>query len=1057
MWSRCCSRVLARLACAAALATVLVLQVVEPPLVSAIPATPPAPSPATRGIGLQPFFAGGEQDPLLRAWLRSQLARQLPVLLAQAATGYDAGSSTAGGLLNAYRLPTDQHLQSVPNYDPAELERQKGNQYYRQAPSRPDSPDPLRDEVAASTDPTLQLVQERATRPPWSIDLKSINAMQGGQVDIPENGCGLFEYCVTEGAVDRTEECTVHYAYEEATCHEYYSHDTECQTVTSNGNGALASDNTLFVRIVLESDGTYTLAGLDTGEIWLHHKNVGDGPPGPCATWTWVDDGSDEGGYWTQTVDQACLDAHYVSDWHVLAHLPASSSPPTIAIHTAGDGCVPMDSTLTLPPYTRDSFPSAVQSTDQVVGNCPANGAQWQTYAYVSTASDCHPVPHFHDECTAYEAAPWFEKSHQCLTPAPGFNNDCDDLFRTYGKYTEISSTCLPWIEMGCGQTGETCTTDDCTTATRTYSCREQGCVQYQQAVLCSTCVPDPPNAPRCITTDTPANTAFGMATAMMEGQVTSEQNRDNTGIEIYAFPGFAQSCKSNPLINCCNQGSAQETANNIQKGIQAMQIAMNVYKAYQTLSTFYTATTTMMEVYGYAMTEAAELVASEMMSSYFAAMFAFSWAGVFMVVIVAIAMLIQMLMSCDEASTETAVKKNMDLCVDVGEYCSQKLLVGCWGKKHAYCCFTNLIARIIQEQGRAQLGIGWGDPKAPDCRGLTVEELQAIDWERIDFGEYIDQLQSRITVPTAESVTTRGAQLTGSTDFLGQAHATLDRYAGLEARVAQDLTVPGTDPPTSVPASARMTLGINGQGSIALSPGSYGCGRGTCPIQLPANHAFAAAATPADGWGFSGWSGACSGAGACMFTLTHDNWLNALFIQTSLAFHIRIVGPGTVTMSPSRPACTGDCAPNFPPGTVVTLTAAPLSGAIFLGWGGECSGTGPCTVTVRSTSGVTADFAYQPEITTFSPSAPGTLKVGVPMTWTVGVTGGAPPVEYEFTRNDNGTAVVVQAFSASPIYTWIPTAANLGSHRIQVAVRNAGGSTAGDDFAITESFTVAP
>ena len=74
--------------------------------------------------------------------------------------------------------------------------------------------------------------------------------------------------------------------------------------------------------------------------------------------------------------------------------------------------------------------------------------AQWQTYAYVSTASDCHPVPHFHDECTAYEAAPWFEKSHQCLTPAPGFNNDCDDLFRTYGKYTEISSTCLPWIEM---------------------------------------------------------------------------------------------------------------------------------------------------------------------------------------------------------------------------------------------------------------------------------------------------------------------------------------------------------------------------------------------------------------------------------------------------------------------------------------------------------------------------------------------------------------------------------------------------------------------------------
>ena len=58
------------------------------------------------------------------------------------------------------------------------------------------------------------------------------------------------------------------------------------------------------------------------------------------------------------------------------------------------------------------------------------------------------------------------------------------------------------------------------------------------------------------------------------------------------------------------------------------------------------------------------------------------------MVVVVAIAMLIQMLMSCDEASTETAVKNDMDLCVDVGEYCSQKILVALLGAEACLLLF---------------------------------------------------------------------------------------------------------------------------------------------------------------------------------------------------------------------------------------------------------------------------------------------------------------------------------------------------------------------------------
>jgi conjugal transfer mating pair stabilization protein TraN len=263
-----------------------------------------------------------------------------------------------------------------------------------------------------------------------------------------------------------------------------------------------------------------------------------------------------------------------------------------------------------------------------------------------------------------------------------------------------------------------------------------------------------------------------------MEGQVTLGENHDavpGDPPEIYAFPGFAQACTSNILVNCCNTEAAQEVSQQIDTAITAVQMAMNAYKVATAIQSFYVATTTMMQVYGYTMVHSAQLVASQMMSTWAASMFAISWTGVVMVIVVVVMMIIQMLMQCDEASTETAIKSNLDLCVDVGDYCATKLLFGCFKRRHAKCCFPSLLAKIIQVQGRAQLAampmtspprdpqclaegrypdVGWGDPRSPNCRGLTVCELQAIDWERIDWSEYLEQLQRRISQPTRDQVT---------------------------------------------------------------------------------------------------------------------------------------------------------------------------------------------------------------------------------------------------------------------------------------------------------------
>ncbi|KHD06181.1 hypothetical protein PN36_19730 [Candidatus Thiomargarita nelsonii] len=53
-----------------------------------------------------------------------------------------------------------------------------------------------------------------------------------------------------------------------------------------------------------------------------------------------------------------------------------------------------------------------------------------------------------------------------------------------------------------------------------------------------------------------------------------------------------------------------------------------------------------------------------------------------------------------------------------------------------------------------------------------------------------------------------------------------------------------------------------------------------------------------------------------------------------------------------------GDCNEIYAPGTKVILTATPNAGTTFSGWGGPCSGTGTCTVTMSQNLTVMAIFA---------------------------------------------------------------------------------------------------
>jgi len=102
-----------------------------------------------------------------------------------------------------------------------------------------------------------------------------------------------------------------------------------------------------------------------------------------------------------------------------------------------------------------------------------------------------------------------------------------------------------------------------------------------------------------------------------------------------------------------------------------------------------------------------------------------------------------------DEKVLSKYRKETQDKSYFLGEYCSKKVKLGfakiCVQKKESYCVFNSKLARIIQVQGRTQLGIEWGSATSPNCKGFTPEEFQKIDFSKLDLSEFYGDLQSKI------------------------------------------------------------------------------------------------------------------------------------------------------------------------------------------------------------------------------------------------------------------------------------------------------------------------
>jgi Divergent InlB B-repeat domain len=130
--------------------------------------------------------------------------------------------------------------------------------------------------------------------------------------------------------------------------------------------------------------------------------------------------------------------------------------------------------------------------------------------------------------------------------------------------------------------------------------------------------------------------------------------------------------------------------------------------------------------------------------------------------------------------------------------------------------------------------------------------------------------------------------------------------------------------------------------------------------------------------------------------------------------------GAGQVTATPAGIDCafdagaaSGVCAAAFPSGTAVTLTATPSPGSAFNGWGGACSGTNTCVVTVDEA--VTVSARFDPKAATLIVTGAGdgdgsvaATPQGIACAVTAGVASGACSAAYP-----SGTSVTLRATPA--------------------------------------------
>jgi conjugal transfer mating pair stabilization protein TraN len=255
-----------------------------------------------------------------------------------------------------------------------------------------------------------------------------------------------------------------------------------------------------------------------------------------------------------------------------------------------------------------------------------------------------------------------------------------------------------------------------------------------------------------CFDINAPKDADFARTMSMLEAAREAGVYLDTDRMQV--FKGEENRCRDRLLKNCCyadGAGAGMSNQSIFGSGSRLVyDVLMNAQNReflYQGMSALLSSSGFSGSFTSYGVTVAVNGTALPAGSSVLYAgdsiVVAFDpWSLVIAVVIY----IVLSLTSCNEGEGKLAMKEGANLCHSVGSWCSScfKILgkcLSCTERTTSKCCFNSMLARIVNEQGRAQVGKGWGAAQSADCSGFTVAQLQALDFGAMDLSAFYASL----------------------------------------------------------------------------------------------------------------------------------------------------------------------------------------------------------------------------------------------------------------------------------------------------------------------------
>jgi len=307
---------------------------------------------------------------------------------------------------------------------------------------------------------------------------------------------------------------------------------------------------------------------------------------------------------------------------------------------------------------------------------------------------------------------------------------------------------CRPLVDSGCSQVGSSCVDTNA----------QGACMVYEQTYQCKAATGSTSTVANCgsqrfcmegtcFATGHPPDADFAKSVAMLEAQREAGEYVDPNSLRV--FNGYDNRCRKKlfGLVNCCSgRGADGSLFSNLNLILSAGGQVFGAVGSSYTYDALYAADAPRAVMAGFealfgvggGSSALAGLVAGDVsVASFIQSLAPGPWT------IAILAIQLSGILSCDQAEQVLAMKRDTRLCRSVGSYCSSRIPIikVCIERTESYCCFNSRLARILNEQGRAQIGRGWGGAESPDCGGFSLAQFQALDFSRMNLAEFYAEI----------------------------------------------------------------------------------------------------------------------------------------------------------------------------------------------------------------------------------------------------------------------------------------------------------------------------